>query len=149
MYDLILTLPEVKNYLRVDDDFNEDDAAISRMVAAALDYISKQTNHVFKPQERTYHKDYAGNIDIYDYPARFTDEQTPLFYSGFVRLKGPDSATVEIGYQTRDEIPPALIEAALQMVKCFYFEAEKQVNTTLLPESVKEIINSYRRAIAF
>ena len=46
-----------------------------------------------------------------------------------------------------DEIPSALIDCALQMIKVWYFEAEKQENTTLIAENVKQILMTYKRAI--
>ena len=31
------------------------------------------------------------------------------------------------------------------MIKVWYFESEKQVNSTLIPESVKEVVDLYKR----
>jgi len=61
----------------------------------------------------------------------------------------PDTKTVDlnVGYETPDLVPDELIQAALQMIKVWYFESEKQVNSTLIPESVKEAIDVYRRFI--
>jgi hypothetical protein len=58
----------------------------------------------------------------------------------------PDVKTVDlsVGYGV-GEVPDELIQACLQMIKIFYYESEKQVNTTLIPESVKQIIDIYRR----
>ena len=58
----------------------------------------------------------------------------------------PDVKEVElnVGYGT-DEVPDDLIQAMLQIIKIWYYEAEKQVNSTLIPESVKEVIDLYKR----
>ena len=61
----------------------------------------------------------------------------------------PDVKTVDlnVGYETPDLVPDELIQAALQMIKVWYYESEKQVNSTLIPESVKEALDVYRRFI--
>lgn len=160
----ILPLAEVKRYLRLDDDFNDDDLDIERMIASALEYIEKQTNHVFRVQDKTYRTSstsYQGSyfgsfgycsdsINIFDTPINTTEfgDKTPLYFSGYVKFVNTESVTVNVGYANRADVPSALIECALQMIKVFYYEAEKNINTTLVPENVNQIINSYRRFIA-
>lgn len=142
----ILPLAEVKNYLRVDDDFMEDDAAIERMVRSALGFIEKRTNHVFQTETNVeYFRNNRQYLDIYDYPLTYTGDLTKLTYSNKVRFDA-DTVTIDsVGYANREDIPDALIDAALQMIKCFYYEAEKQVNTTLIPDAVNQILAAYRR----
>jgi len=149
-YEDVLPLDEVKNYLRVDNCFDEDDDAIKRMIASAFGFIEKQTNHIFKPQEKTYYKDYSGVINVYDFPINTTElpeNVFPLNFSGFTRFCGIESVMLNVGYVDRDKVPSELIEAALQMIKVWYFEAEKKSNTTLIPENVKEILISHKRFI--
>jgi hypothetical protein len=150
----ILPLTEVKRYLRLDDDLNDDDLDLERMISSALEYITKQTNHVFRPQDITYYSnpDYNGcdTICVFDYPVNTLNfgEKIPLRYSGYIKFLNTQSITVNVGYTTRAQVPTALIECALQMIKVWYYESEKNVNTTLLPENVNQIINTYRRFIA-
>lgn len=150
MYEHILPLAEAKNYLRVDDDYSEDDYAIERMISSAFGYIEKQTNHVFRPQDRAYRKlEHSSRITIYDYPINtttFPDPLVPIWGSGWLAFC-TDSVTVNVGYASRDQVPTELIDCALQMIKVWYFESEKQENTTLVPENVKQIIDSHRRFI--
>lgn len=142
----VLPLAEVKIYLRLEDDFLEDDLSIERMIKSALQFIEKRTNHIFQLRENVTYSNECGRITVFDYPVRFvnTDNVNILYYSDNIKVFA-ESITANVGYLSLDDVPSALIEAALQMIKCFYFEAEKQVNTTLLPESVHQIINSYRR----
>ena len=145
-YNEILPLAEVKNYLRLEDDFTEDDTAIERMVRSALQFIEKRTNHIFQLRENVTYSNECGRIVIYDNPIRFTNpDDVFIQYKSDRRVVYSKSIVAEVGYLTIDDVPSALIDAALQIIKCFYFEAEKQANTTLLPESVHQIINSYRR----
>ena len=149
-YEHILPLEEVKNYLRIDEDYIEDDAYIERMIASAFGYIEKQTNHVFKPTDRTYRKLEQNNrIDIYDTPINTTEfgNNIPIWGSGYMKFCGISEVTLNVGYTSREKVPSELLDAALQMIKVWYFESEKQANTTLIPENVKEIINSHRRFI--
>ena len=148
-YNEILPLAEVKNYLRIDDDFLEDDLAIERMVRSALQFIEKRTNHIFEEKTDVEYlgspTQYNGFIDVYDFPFTYSGEAIRLDYSNKVRFKADSVVLDSVGYQNREAIPDALIEAALQMIKVFYFEGEKQSNTTLIPENVHQILGAYRR----
>ena len=145
-YNEVLPLAEVKNYLRIDEDFTEDDAAIERMVRSALGFIEQRTNHIFQLREDVeYFRNDRRYLDIYDYPIIYSGDLTKLSYSNKVRFD-VDSVTIDsVGYATRDGVPDALIEAALQMIKVWYFEAEKQSNTTLVPDNIHQILAAYRR----
>ncbi len=154
-YENILPLAEVKRYLRLDADYDDEDDDIGRMVNSAFGYIEKQTNHIFRAQDKTYN---ALNIDgcyndinVFDYPVNtteFPEDVHPLYYSGFIKFVGNASVTLNVGYASRSEAPEDLIQCALQMIEVFYYGAEKNENTTLLPQSVKQIIDTNRRFIA-
>ena len=143
-YNEILPLAEVKNYLRLEDDFTEDDTALERMVRSALQFIEKRTNHIFQLRTDVNYTSNGNCITVFDYPIRYSGDDVVLYYSDKVVFYSK-SIIADVGYLSIDDVPSALIDAALQMIKLFYFEAEKQVNTTLLPESVLQIINAYRR----
>ena len=146
-YNEILPLATVKNYLRLDSSFTADDQDIERMVRSAFGIIEKQTGHILQLRENVTHKRaYCGFIDIYDYPVIYNGNLTRLDYAGKVRFDA-EEVTVNLGYEDVDNIPSALIDCALQMIKVWYFEAEKQENTTLIPENVKQILMTYKRAI--
>ena len=146
-YNEILPLATVKNYLRLDSSFTADDQDIERMVRSAFGIIEKQTGYVLQLRENVkYKRAYCGFIDIYDYPVIYNGNLTRLDYAGKVRFDA-DEVTVNLGYENVEDIPIALLDCALQMIKVWYFEAEKQENTTLIPENVKEILMTYKRAI--
>ncbi|MHA7823687.1 head-tail connector protein [Chryseobacterium arthrosphaerae] len=151
MYDHILSVIDTKRYLRIEPDFTDDDQDLERMIASAFGYIEKQTNHIFRPQDKTYYKSYSNHINVYDHPVNTTtypDNALPHLYPGFIRFCSRDSITLNVGYTSKDNAPSELIDCALQMIKVWYYEAEKNVNTTLLPENVKQIIDTNRRFIA-
>lgn len=144
-YNEILPLATVKNYLRLDSSFTADDQDIERMVRSALGIIEKQTGYVLQLRENvTYKRAYCGFIDIYDYPVIYSGNLTRLDYAGKVRFDA-DEVTVNLGYNNVEDIPSALIDCALQMIKVFYYEGEKQSNTTLIPDAVHQILATYRR----
>lgn len=145
-YNEVLPLDEVKDYLRVGLDVTDDDLAIERMVRSALGFIEKRTNHIF--EEKTdveYYRNGSCYLDIYDFPLAYTGDLTKLSYSNKVRFDADTVVIDSVGYATREDVPDALIDAALQIIKVFYFEAEKQVNTTLIPDCVHQILAAYRR----
>ena len=150
-YNEVIPLAEVKNYLRIDDDFLEDDLAIERMVRSALQFIEKRTNHIFESKTDVEYfvspTQYNGFIDVYDFPFTYTGDVINLKYANKVRFKADSVVLDSVGYQNRESIPDALIDAALQMIKVFFYEGEKQSNTTLIPENVHQILGAYRRFI--
>lgn len=155
VYESILPLEETKNYLRIDDCFNEDDSAINRMIASAFGYIEKQTNHVFRVQDKTYNalQNYGcyNDINIFDYPINtvdFPDDVHPLYYSGFVKFVGNASVTLNVGYASREIVPSELIDCALMIIERLYYGAEKSMDEKQLPFICKQIIDTNRRFIA-
>lgn len=140
----VLPLAEVKNYLRLEDDFTEDDLAIQRMIKSALQFIEKRTNHIFQLRTDVNYTSNGNCVTVFDYPIRYSGDDVVLYYSDKVVFHSK-SIIADVGYLSIDDVPSALIDAALQMIKVWYFEAEKQANTTLLPENVLQIINTYRR----
>ena len=148
MYETILPISEVKNHLRIDDDFTEDDNALKRMVASALQFIEQKTNHIFLQSQKTYSRNCnSGYIDIFDHPITYTGELTKLDYAGKTRFDA-DSVEVTVGYGSRLAIPSALIDCALMIIENWYYGSEKQANTQTIPDAAQQIINTYRRFTA-
>ena len=147
MYETILPISEVKNHLRIDDDFTEDDNALKRMVASALQFIEQKTNRIFLQSQKTYTRNAnSGYVDIFDYPISYTGVLTKLDYAGKVRFDA-DSVEVAVGYGSRLAIPSALIDCALMIIENWYYGSEKQANTQTIPDAAQQIINTYRRFV--
>jgi hypothetical protein len=51
------------------------------------------------------------------------------------------------GYDAVENVPDDFIQAALQMIKVWYYESEKQINEQMIPVSVKAVLDTYRRFI--
>ena len=147
-YLSVITLERAKNYLRIDTTLTDDDAEITAMINGACSYIEKRTNLIFYPRNKTYKG--ACQVKVYDYPINsIVTDPAPFAYEQPMFTIYPDVKTVElnVGFIDPTDIPDELIQACLQMIKVWYFESEKQVNTTLIPESVKEAIDLNRRFI--
>ena len=63
----VITLPDAKVYLRVDDDLTEDDTQIIRMINGALSYIEQYTNIYFFARDKSYNV-IDSCVKVYDYP---------------------------------------------------------------------------------
>lgn len=141
----VIDLERAKNYLRIDSDLTDDDAEITSMINAALRYVEKRTNHIMYAQDKIYTG--VCQVKVYDYPINsIVTDPAPFVahYTMFDIFPNDKEVELNVGYGV-DEVPDELIQAALQMIKVWYYESEKQVNTTLIPESVKEAIDIYRR----
>ena len=144
----VITLERAKNYLRIDIDLTDDDTEITSMINAALRFIEKRTNHIMFARDIVYTQ--GCQVKVYDYPINsIVTDPAPYQVDFSTWVVFIDTKTVElnVGYENAEDVPDELIQAALQMIKVWYYESEKQVNSTLIPDSVKEAIDVYRRFI--
>ena len=143
----VISLERAKNYLRIDTTLTDDDAEIMSMINAACRYVEKRTNHILYARDIIYKG--SCQVKVYDYPINSIVTVPAPFKVDFAMFTCyPDVKEVElnVGYGV-DEVPDDLIQAMLQMLHVFYYESEKQINTTLIPESVKEAIDLNRRFV--
>lgn len=141
----VITLQRAKDYLRVDQANTDDDLEIESMIKGALRYIERRTNQILYPRDVVYNG--SCQVKVYDYPINsIVTIPIPFvaYYSTYAVYPDVKEVTLNVGYAL-DDVPDDLIQAALQMIKVWYFESEKQVNSTLIPESVKEVVDLYRR----
>ena len=141
----VISLERAKNYLRIDADLTDDDAEITSMINAACLYVEKRTNHILYPRDKTYSG--ACQVKVYDYPINsIVTDPAPWGVEFSLLTVYPDvkTVTLNVGYAT-NTVPDDLIQPMLQMIKVWYYESEKQVNSTLIPESVKEALDLNKR----
>jgi hypothetical protein len=153
-YTDIISLTRAKNYLRVDDTLFEDDAEITSMIKAAFLFMERYTNHIFIARDFTQYVP----PKIYNYPINSIDgveeESWEHYYQRNMDMycqeqivSAPVLTTYNAGYEDTEDVPDDFIQAALQIIKVWYFEAEKQVNQSLIPISVKQVLDTYRRFV--
>jgi len=143
----VITLERAKDYLKMDLGFTGEDLEITSMINGALRFIEKRTNHIMFVQEKVYNG--SCQVKVYDYPINSIVTVPAPFKVDFTLFTiYPDvkTVTLNVGYGA-DEVPDDLIQAGLQMIKVWYYESEKQVNTTLIPESVMQVIDINKRFI--
>jgi len=143
----VITLERAKNYLRIDSDLTEDDAEITSMINAALRYVEKRTNHLMFARDIVYKG--SCQVKVYDFPINSViTNPAPWSLERTMYTIFPDVKTVElnVGYGT-DEVPDIFIQSALQMIKVWYYESEKQVNSQMIPISVTEALDVEKRFI--
>lgn len=149
----IITLERAKNYLRIDDTLSEDDLEITSMIKAAFLFMERYTNHIFMPKDFVLlSSDYCDEWQkCYNFPITAvtpldtSSSKRPLYTSYYVLTD--TNVTITAGYVNTEDVPDDFIQAALQILKVFYFEAEKQVNESMIPMSVKQVLDSYRRFV--
>lgn len=144
MYLSALPLDEVKLFLKIDDEQNETDEEIVNMINASLQFIEKRTNIIMFARNHTY---YGCNfVNVYDYPINTADAgQKRNTYTIVPTIDG--EVTLNVGYLSSLDIPSDLKQAALQMIKVWFYESEKQINTSLIPTNVIEVIDANKRFI--
>ena len=149
-YTDVISLEQAKLYLRIDDGQTVTDDEITHMINSALSFIEKRTQHIFKTRDKVYYKDCAlvQKATVYDYPINNTDDLDIVYKTNKAIVPTVDGyVSLNIGYSDVEDIPSELIDAALQIIKVWFYEAEKQVNTSLIPLSVMQAIDVNRRFI--
>jgi len=145
-YTNVLTLERVKNYLRIDEDLTDDDNEIISMINGACRFVEKRTNHLFYDRDVTYRNHLS--LKVYDYPINeivAPSDPVVIHFSTYDLFPNEIEVTLNVGYEDPTEVPDELLQACLQMIKVWYYESEKQVNTTLIPEAVMQAIDINRR----
>lgn len=148
-YTDIITLVRAKKYLRVDDTLTEDDEDITSMIKAAFLFIERYTNHLFGARDLSQYVP----PKIYKYPINTIDaepvEDWDHYYQRNMDMicsqaSRPVLTEFNAGYVNVEDVPEDFIQAALQIIKVFYYESERQVNETLIPVSVRQVLDTYR-----
>lgn len=147
----VISLERAKLYLKVDELQTVTDDEITSMINSSLSFIEKRTGHIFKTRNKVYYKDCAlvQQVKVYDYPIDNTVTLLDITYRPLYAIVPTvnDVVTLTIGYTDLEDIPSELIDAALQLIKVWFYESEKQSNTTLIPLSVMEAIDVNRRFV--
>ena len=144
----VITLERAKNYLRIDPDLTEDDSEITSMINASLRYVEKRTNHLMYARDIVYNG--VCQVKVYDYPINsIVTDPAPWGLTRTVYTIYPNDNSVElnVGYATLEDVPDIFIQSALQMIKVWYYESEKQVNSQMIPISVTEALDVEKRFI--
>lgn len=151
-YTDIISLSRAKNYLRIDDTLTEDDEEITSMIKAAFQFIERYTNHIFIA------RDFSQYVPpkIYNYPINSVTGVDQVDWDHYYQRNmdklcgeytAPTWTTYNAGYTDTDQVPEDFIQAALQIIKVWYFESEKQSNSTLIPISVTQSLDQLRRFV--
>lgn len=151
-YTDIITLSRARTYLRVDDTMTDDDPEITSMIKAAFLFIERYTNHLFGARDKSQYVP----PKIYDYPINNISGQPEIDWDHYYQRNmdklchersAPVLTTYNAGYVNVEDVPEDFIQAALQIIKVWYFEAQNQVNETLIPVSVRQVLDTYRRFV--
>lgn len=148
-YTDVISLEQAKLYLKIDSGQTETDGEIVSMINSSLSFIEKRTGHIFKTRDKVYYKDCAlvQQVKVYDYPIVAPPDGTEIRPLYSIVPTVDNYVTLTIGYTDEVDIPSELIDAALQLVKVWFYESETQNNSTLIPLSVMQAIDVNRRFV--
>jgi len=150
----VISLEEAKTHLRV--THSDSDAEIRRMIRSALNMIEEKTCVLLYNRNKTYRlKD--GEVIVHDGPI-ITDGTTGLAttvlrydfsnYTAFTDSNTDNtSITLSVGYESPQDIPMGLLDAAFDLIDYWYYKTAEQVHQTMIPPSVTEVINTYTRFV--
>lgn len=144
----VITLAQAKNHLRIDADFTKDDAAIERMIKSALELIEQSTNHILYQRNKTYYRSVDDKrITVFDYPINDYDTEVTALHYSLKHEFATDKITLDVGYVNPNDVPSALIEAALHLIEDWYFESETEGINLKVNDKINSLIFNYKRCI--
>jgi len=144
----VISLDQAKLYLKIDTLQTETDNEITSMINSSLSFIEKRTGHHFKTKNKTFYScALVNSVIVYDYPIIDVPAGTQVRQLNSIVPTVDGSVVLELGYASLEDIPSELIDAALQIIKVWFYESEKQENTSLIPLSVLQAIDANRRFI--
>jgi hypothetical protein len=147
-YANIIPLTQAKNYLKIDELQTETDDEITTMIKSALSFIEKRTGHIFVTKNKTYYScALTSSVIVYDCPIISDNTEIQYRATNAIVPTVNGSVILEVGYTDFDDIPSELIDAALQLIKVWFYESETQSNSTLIPLSVMQAIDVNRRYV--
>ena len=149
----IISLPDAKVSLRVDDTLTEDDNSITRMISGAFDYIERWTNLMVYSRSKSYLIQ-SGCVVVYDYPINQLIEPTTAVreqkntYSNYAISTTDTELKLNVGYTKAVDVPNDLIEVAYELIDLMYYQHEtgKTIDKDL-SELSKNILNKHKRFI--
>lgn len=153
----IVTLAQIKTYLRIDDTGNTLNDELTVMIDAACLLIEQSTNHILKPKTKTIQ---SVNRCIYVYDTPVTDVTVPSDSEDYKESKrglysiftlnnlttDQDyyTLTYTCGYSNTDNVPETIKQAIKEAVRVWFYAAESR-NIGLLPESAMQMIHTLKR----
>lgn len=152
----VISLPEAKVYLRVDDTLTADDNSITRMINGALGYIERYTNVLVFDRTITYLM-IDGAVSIYDGPinsvvsptvANGLDVERKNNYNNYCFESETIDLKLNVGHENTSDIPQDLIDVAYEIIDLMYYEHEtgKDFKKDISSLS-REILDSHKRFI--
>ena len=134
----IISVTEMKKYLRVEVDFFDD--IVKDYIESAFMLFEKKTNHYTATQTKSYE---AGKV-YYDYPL---SDYTDVIRNGLMFTAKSD-ITVNVGYSNAVQVPADIKFAVKKLVEGMFLAEEKSEPFTISDSMAMEVIKEYKRYIA-
>lgn len=151
----VISLATAKNYLKIDDTLSDDDALITSMINSVCSFIEKYTNVLFYARSKTYlFQNYC--VEVYDYPintlispADATVTNLELYTIYETNSSTNKTLTLNVGYQNASDVPPELIDVALNIIDWLYYAKEQKtsLNMACLPLPIQLMLQQNKRYI--
>jgi hypothetical protein len=151
IYLEIITLETAKSYLKIDEGQTETDAEITAMIKSALSYVEKRTNHILQAKTKVYYKDCAlvQQVKVFDYPIIPSDPPLEIEYrNSYAIVPTVDNyVSLDLGYETIEDVPQDLIDCALNIVNFWFYNSETKNAENSIPDFVNMVLDVNKRFV--
>jgi hypothetical protein len=144
-YTDIIPLEEAKLYLKIDSSQTQTDAEITGMINSACAYIEQRTGWIFFERSKKYFgRDF---VTVYDCPIKTLPIHSVQKNQYSIVPTNNGEVTLEIGCQSKEEIPPSLLDCALQIINFWFYNQETNGAENSIPNFVAQNIDTFRRFV--
>ncbi len=155
-YLTVITLPDAKDYLRIDQGFTDDDAQITRMINGSLSFVERWTNIFVFARDNNYLM-IDGKISVYDYPVNSIEAPLPItdvvterktLYNNYSLGSDTVDLTLNVGHVLPTDVPDDLREVALEIIDLMYHGSKNAAGesiTEMLSMLSIDILNKHKR----
>lgn len=144
-YTDIITLSEMKDYLRVDQADTGNDDEITGMINAAFIFFENYTNILVIQRSSKKYLVINNCVRVYDYPINdvntpssdFTVELKPNYSLYHISNSSLDELDLDVGYSVASDVDDNIKARVKELVKLLYYEQEndKTIEEMLSPQS--------------
>lgn len=161
----VVSLNQAKMWLRLDLDYDYEDALITALIKSAVNQVEQYTLQVLYPRTFTEVSDRSGNLKIYNYPVLSVDdvvdkdnvaidfetETTQWFTEVLTDQAGYNTVTYTAGYDWNydggSDVPDDIETAIKEMITYLYENRDNPKEE--MPKVVTYLLAPYRRITLF
>ena len=156
-YEDVVPVQRVLDYLRFDAQNAPITDEVTLMRDAACRAVEQYSNYYLAPTDKVYVY-LCMSVDVYDSPInsvlspvdseKYTVHPKGLYTTYCSKDSEIEQITLNVGYENTEDVDPILIQAVLETVRVWFYNAEGETEgLRLLPVTAKSMLKTIKRFV--